>query len=48
LKLLRRRYAMMASASVGGGVIFIPERIERQIPRLEKYLSNDNDNDESE
>lgn len=33
---------MMASASVSGGVLFVPERIERQIPKMSKRLSNDN------
>ena len=39
---------MMASASVGGGVMFVPERIEKQIPKLERRLSNDNDNAQEE
>jgi len=39
---------MMASASVGGGVMFIPEKIERQIPRLSKRLSNDNRDEQAE
>ena len=33
---------MRACASVSGGVMFIPERIEKKIPRITKKLTNDN------
>lgn len=38
---------MRACASVSGGVMFIPERIERTIPTLSKRKANDNQGKEA-
>ncbi len=39
---------MMASASVSGGILFVPKHIEKQIPQMANRLSNDNQDNQSE